>query len=206
MQASISSLTEPSQFKGFRFPEIRMRGFTTSDNSGNPLYVGEATDIAKHVQYYSIKEGKLTLRLKDGIVFVRKSDTKLDMETTTKDVLYATDAVLNQLGITIFEKMADEAKTQTIGLLNGQRGTLPNIVYSSNPGYRWYRNSFDDEEQRPINFRAIDDYAFDRSTFKQKEDGSEFSISLKEQYNNDASVIYAIHRIFGEKCGLTEQL
>lgn len=206
MQASPSSLTAPSQFKGFTFPEIRMRGFTTTDSSGSTLYVGEATDIAKNVQYYSLKEGKLTLRLKDGIVFVRKPDTTLDMETTTKDVLYATDAVLNQLGITIFEKMSGEAGTKTVGLLNGQKGTLPHIVYSSNPDYRWYRNSFDDQEQRRINFRLIDAFAFDRSTFTQKEDGSEFSISLNKQYNNDESVIYAIHKIFGEKCGLTEKL
>lgn len=206
MQVPTSSLVPP-EFKGFTYPAVTsrsFRGFETTDSQGQATWIGEPVDI-KNVKHYSLKEGKLTFKLNEGLVFVRDQEGKL-LREKCRDLLYTTDAVLNQLGITIFEKMTRDDGIETIGLLNGQKGTQPPLFYSSNPWSSWYRNHFDDQSTKEINFSSIKAFAFDRTTFKQTEDGSEFSLELEKKYENDPAVIYAVHKIFGETYKLTERL
>lgn len=208
MQASVSSFTQPAEFKGFTCPKVNLKttsiykGFATTDGEGRELWVGESKDIEKNVKCYSLKNGTLTFQLKEGVVFVRGHDGKW-LKNESRDVVYTTDAVLNQLGIAVFEKMKQDGGLETIILLNGRKGTTPPLVYARNPTYNWYRSHYDDGSTEEINFTEINASAFDRKTFKQNEDGSRFSISLNETYKDDASVEYAIHRIFGETHKLT---
>ena len=129
MQLSPTSLTQPQQFKQFTFPGIEFRGFTNTTQSSNLPFIGETSDITQNVQNYSLNDGKLTVRLKDGVLLVRKSNGDHDIEASK--ALHATEAVLNQLGITIFEKFLAEynQQTETIGLLCGNKFTRPPITY-----------------------------------------------------------------------------
>lgn len=205
-------LNHPVEFKTFAQPiksQPVYRGVSsptipaTNQTGIEALLIGSITDI-QNVKSYTFKEGTLAFELKPGIVFARFGGTIND--ESSKPAIATTDAILNQLAITIFETITQDGEIKTIGLLNGNRNLNPRLIYADGLGF--YRMHYDDASSadKAIDFGAIDDFAFDPHSFTQTRDGSQLSIRLKKEYIDNPAVIYAIHRVFGATCGLTLSL
>lgn len=167
------------------------------------FYVGGTNDISKVKDYhYDESSGKLTVELKNQFRIHRQGSLRIGeiyrkgglLIEESMPALHALDAILTQLAITIFKAPNGE----TLCLLKGN--SSPRICIVDH--LEWGADCYDSDNQRKIDFNAINDFAFDINTYSIELDGSRFSIILKNKYKDNASVQYAIHNVLGEACGI----
>jgi hypothetical protein len=183
------------------------RGFSGTSES---TYLTEQEDleiIRECVQnyFFNKESGELIVNLKLNHVF-----TYLDIDANKKgekicqSVIRSSAAILNQLAIAIFEIPTKEcAEKKLIGLLNGSQNielTTDSVVH-----HVWNRKFYDDQQQRRIDFYAIDDFVFNTETNPlnlQDIHKNRFSIHLKGEYQDNPYVLYAIHDVLSKSCGI----
>lgn len=192
-------------------PMSTTRGFTCANPNGSETFVGEHSDISKYVHCYFFdnESGKLTVQLKENCIlsYVDRERRRINESAEgSRSVIFAIDAVLNQLAITVFKMPMDLncSDHKTIGLLKGQQGYNDNL--KTVPGFIWSRLHYDDKKLKKIAFEAIDDFAFDKNSYSLELDGNRFSLTLKDDYRNHPGVLYALDDVLGRKCSLTRKL
>lgn len=222
MEPTKQTLTPPSGFcfieavADANFPSSSsdiFAGTTRGIQKINPDHsitmIGQLEDITKYVQDYLFNEenGELTVRLKSSARLFYNQDKSLDVNAS-KPAMDAIDAVLNQLAIKHFRGIDENGNPGPLtGLLFGKRMTNALALRHLPVKNRiWYREHYDDDSKRKIDFDAITHFAFDRQTYRIDEKGAHFSVTLKKEYKNDPIVLYALHRTLFELCGITRFL
>lgn len=161
-----------------------------------------SSDLAKINKYvFDGETGKLTVHIKNDCRFHfvgREFDP-----SQSGAAINALDAVLTKLAISIFKFPVNETgEIKTLALLQGNCSPRLKLTDS----IQWENRSYDPEGTRPIDFDAINGYAFDLATYSlnaPKENS--FSITLNAEYKDHPGVLYALHNILGTICGFRRE-